>query len=299
LKSQQARIRMQILLAAVLIITLGLVTARIMAIRLARPVEELAVATEQEHQQRLDAESALDTTSRELERAARFSADASHQLKTPVAVVRAGLEELLVDPGLPDPLREEVNALIRHTGRLTHVIEDLLLLSRLDAGRLDLPLLPVNLRLILDGQLDDLSVLPQEAGIQISLDGNGPIWVQGNPTYTSLILQNLLENAWKYNRPGGRIDILVEPAANTICCRIGNTGKGIPVERQPLIFERFHRGPSGENVPGYGLGLNLAAKLADLHGGRLTLLRSDEDWTAFELTLKSATPHDPDPEETA
>lgn len=299
LKAQQARIRMQILVAAALITAIGLVTAHVMATRLARPVEALAVATEEEHKQRIDAEIALDTTSQELERAARFSADASHQLKTPVAVVRAGLEELLIDPGLPEQLRKEVNSLIRHTGRLTHVIEDLLLLSRLDAGRLDLSLRPVDLRLILDAQLDDLSVLPQESGIRIEQSNNGPAWVQGNPTYTSLIIQNLLENAWKYNRPSGRIVISVEQTGGATRCRVGNTGKGIPFERQSLIFERFHRGPSGENVAGYGLGLNLAAKLADLHGGQLKLVLSEEDWTEFDLILQSAPEPDLETEDPA
>lgn len=290
LKARQAWTRNRIYLAAGVLLVLGLVTAKVVATRMARPVEELAVSSEAEHQQRIEAETALDTTSQELERAARFSADASHQLKTPVAVVRAGLEELLVDPDLPGPLRREVQSLIRHTGRLTHVIEDLLLLSRLDAGRLDLSIQPMDLRLVIDAQLDDLSVLPQDSGIQIELDGEGPAWIHGNITYSSLILQNLLENAWKYNRPNGRIRIAVEQTPGTTICRVGNTGTPIPPERQGLIFERFHRGPSGENVSGYGLGLNLAAKLADLHGGRLRLLRSENDWTEFELTFRSASP---------
>lgn len=280
----------RILLATAGVFLLGLLAAHLTARRFARPVEALAVASKEEHLQRLHAESALDSTSRELERAARFSADASHQLKTPVAVVRAGLEELLVDPALPAALHEEIRTLIDQTGRLTHVIEDLLLLSRLDAGRLELSLHPENLRLLIEGLVDDFSILPEPEQLDLEVQMPDSLWIKGDRIYTSLILQSLLENARKYNRPGGRIRIQVRELETAVECGIGNTGPSIPESLQPHIFERFHRGSSGERIPGYGLGLNLALELAKLHGGSLLLKESSVDWTEFCLYLQPVTP---------
>jgi len=292
-----ASLRAQILMGALLIIAAGLVAAHFLAKRMSRPVEHLAIASDEEYDQRLRAELALDATSRELERAARFSADASHQLKTPVAVMRAGLEELSIDPQLPDRMRPEVQALIGQTGRLTRVIEDLLLLSRLDAGRLSIDLQPLELGLVIDSLLDDLSILPENEQCAIEVEGERPVWVRGNRSYTTLILQCLIENATKYNRKGGKIRISLQRDGNAVVCRIGNNGRSISPEIQAYIFERFHRGSTGENVPGYGLGLNLARELARLHGGRLELAESREDWTEFAFFLQPVQPPETDGEQ--
>ncbi|MBC7365517.1 MAG: sensor histidine kinase, partial [Undibacterium sp.] len=106
--------------------------------------------------------------------------------------------------------------------------------------------------------------------------------------YPALILQNLLGHARKYTRPGGRIRRAARPDAGLVELTVGNTGRAIPAAAQAHIFERFHRGAVGENVPGYGLGLNLARELARLHGGDLRLLRSADDWTEFAITFRPA-----------
>ncbi len=279
------RIRNRILLSGSVLILIGLAISHWVAQRFTRPVEALAEAREAEHSQRVLAEAALDRTSRDLERAAHFSADASHQLKTPVAVMRAGLEEMLMDSALPENLRSEVQALIRQTGRLTSVIEDLLLLSRLDAGQLQVELKPVPLLPLIEGLLDDFSVLPDNHNINIHVSVDKSIHVRGEKRYTSMILQSLLENARKYNRQNGSIRVSAQTHENMVHCLVGNTGKHISESAKMHIFERFHRGASGENIPGYGLGLNLARELARLHGGELHLHDSRPDWTEFELIL--------------
>jgi len=109
----------------------------------------------------------------------------------------------------------------------------------------------------------------------------------GAKRYTAIVLQNLLENARKYNRPGGTIRVTARQEGDRVRLRIGNTGRPIPAAAQAHIFERFHRGAMGEDVPGYGLGLNLARELARLHGGELRLARSDETWTEFEVQFRA------------
>jgi len=285
LRLRKAQLQNHLILASAAVFITGIGMAYFTARRFSRPVEALAVASQQEHSQRKQAEMALDAKHRELERAARFSADASHQLKTPVAVMRAGLEELMMDTRFPGDLETEVHALIQQTGRLTHVIEDLLLLSRLDAGRLRLSLQPQELHLLIDALVDDLSVLPEQEQVAISVDLPDECWIEGDRIYTSLILQNLLENAHKYNRENGRIHLTAAQVSGFVECRIGNTGRQIPPEIQPHVFDRFRRGTSGERVPGYGLGLNLARELALLHSGDLRLVQSSNDWTEFAVSF--------------
>ncbi|MBI5693206.1 MAG: HAMP domain-containing histidine kinase [Verrucomicrobia bacterium] len=289
LARDQRRLRWQILGTGSALLLLGLAASHLASQRLSRPVERLAVDSEEDRQQRARAEAALELTHAELQRSARFSADASHQLKTPVTVLRAGLEELLAREHLSPAECQEISALIHQTFRLSSLIDDLLLLSRMDAGRLKLAFTPVNLSQLIEASLDDLSALPDEFGVEVETDFPPDLHVSGEKRYTSIILQNLLENARKYNRPGGRIHLRATVEEGRVRLVVRNSGRPIPPEAQPRIFERFHRGTVGENVPGYGLGLNLARELARLHQGELRLVRSDETGTEFEATFRHAT----------
>lgn len=285
LSLQQKKLRYHILTAAGILLLLGMLTSHVFARRLAVPVEALARTSEFEHNQRIQAETALDSTTRKLERAARYSADASHQLKTPLTVMRAGLEELKAHPIFPQSLHKEIRSLLRQTDRLTSVIEDLLLLSRMDAGHLSIKLSPLSLKDVIDEIIDDFSILPNIKSLRIDSNVSPDLKIMGDHGYTSLILQCLMENARKYNRPQGSIYITAKTERDLVKCRIGNTGQTILPIYQAHIFERFHRGPAAEDIPGYGLGLNLANQLTKLHGGRLILVQSHEDWTEFEISL--------------
>jgi signal transduction histidine kinase len=94
-----------------------------------------------------------------------------------------------------------------------------------------------------------------------------------------------LENARKYNKPGGCIRVVAMRQPDLVRLTISNTGSAIPAAAREHIFERFHRGSAGENIPGHGLGLNLARELARLHGGDVRLVGSDENWTEFQVTF--------------
>ena len=196
---------------------------------------------------------------------------------------------LLARPSLDPEECRELSALIHQTYRLSNVIEDLLLLSRMDAGRLKIEFGPVNLGQLIEAALDDLGALPDELGLKVETDLPATLFVAGEKRYLALILQNLLENARKYNRPEGRLRIAARATDDAgVVLAVGNTGPTIPPAAQAHIFERFHRGSAGENVPGYGLGLNLAHELARLHGGELRLVRSADDWTEFIVRLQAA-----------
>ncbi|MCE9520205.1 MAG: HAMP domain-containing histidine kinase [Verrucomicrobia bacterium] len=283
---QQRHLRWQILSAGVLLLLVGLVASHFIATALSKPVEKLAVDSEQNREGRERAEAELEQTNVELQRSIRFSSDASHQLKTPVTVLRAGLEELLAKENIAPEMREELSSLVGQTSRLTGVIKDLLLLSQMDEGRLRLEFTSVNLTELIEAWLDDFSALEDPFHLTIETGVTQNLLIVGEKRYTSMIVQNLLENARKYNRIGGVIRIRAHRRDAFVILSVANTGNPIPPEAQQHIFERFHRGASGENIPGHGLGLNLARELARLHEGDLRLMRSDASWTEFEVRFR-------------
>jgi signal transduction histidine kinase len=288
--ARQHRLRWQVGGAGALLLLGGFVASHFVAARLSVPVEKLAVDSEENRAQRKRAEAALASTSEELKRSARYSADASHQLKSPVTVLRAGLETLLAREDFRPEVYHELSALLHQTYRLTGVIDDLLLLSRMDAGHLQIESEPVNLSRLVEEWLDDLGALPDSLDVKIEKEIPGELYVAGEKRYTSLIVQNLLENARKYNRPGGCIRVAAHKESNEIVLAIGNTGRSIALSGREHIFKRFQRGSAGAGVSGHGLGLNLARELALLHGGDLRLVRSDDDWTEFEVRFRVAQP---------
>src|SRR6266566_1979423 len=286
--AQLHRLRWQIGGAGALLLLGGFIASHVVALRFSAPVKKLALDSEENRAQRKRAEAALASTTQELERSARYSADASHQLKSPVTVLRAGLEGLLAREDFKREIYEEFSALLHQTHRLSGVIDDLLLLSRMDAGHLELESQPVNLSQIIEEWLDDLGALPDSPDVKIERDLPADLYIAGEKRYTSLIVQNLLENARRYNRPGGLIRVTAHREGGEVVLAIGNTGHSIPRDAQEHIFERFHHSSTGSDVSSHGLGLNLARNLARLHGGGLRLVGSEKDWTEFEARFRIA-----------
>jgi signal transduction histidine kinase len=284
--AQLHRLRWQIGGAGMLLLVGGFVASQFVARRFAIPVQKLALDSEEDRAQRKRAEAALASTTEELERSTRYSADASHQLKSPVTVLRVGLESLLEREGFKPEVYEELSALLHQTHRLTGVIDDLLLLSRMDAGHLQIASTPVNLSQLVDEWLDDLGALPDSPDVKVEKEFPHGLFVTGEKQYTSLIVQNLLENARKYNRPGGRIRVRANGSGSDVVLTVGNTGRTIAPDEN--IFERFHHSSTPSAVSGHGIGLNLARELARLHGGDLRLICSENDWTEFEVCFVSS-----------
>jgi signal transduction histidine kinase len=284
--AQLHRLRWQIGGAGVLLLLGGFVASHFVALNMSAPVKKLALDSEENRAERERAEAALASTAQELERSTRYSADASHQLKSPMTVLRIGLESLLEREGFKPEIYEELSTLLHQTRRLTGVIEDLLLLSRMDAGHVQVASTPVNLSQLVDEWLDDLGALPDSPDVKIEKEFPSGLFVAGEKRYMSLIVQNLLENARKYNRLGGRIRVSALGNGRDVVLKIGNTGPTIPPGEN--IFERFHHSSTPSAASGHGIGLNLARELARLHGGELRLVYSENDWTEFEVRFSAA-----------
>jgi signal transduction histidine kinase len=230
----------------------------------------------------------LDRLQRSFEQSVRFSAEASHHLKTPISVLRAGIEEILTDPDTPAKQQTRADALLHQVHQLTSIAENLLTLARADAGRLDLDCERFDLSEVLRGMCEDASVMAEGEGLEVEAKLPDQLPVVADRRAISLIVQNLLENAIKYNEPDGCVCIYAQAFGGTAEVSVKNNGEPIPPERAPHIFERFYRGRTDARISGQGLGLSIACELAKAHGGRLELVRSDSEWTEFKLTLPGA-----------
>jgi signal transduction histidine kinase len=132
---------------------------------------------------------------------------------------------------------------------------------------------------------DDARAIAEPEGLTVETKLPQELRLVADRRAVALIVQNLVENAIKYNEPRGCICIHARAANGEAEVIVKNNGEPIPPERAPHIFERFYRARSDGRIPGQGLGLSVACELAKAHGGDLELVRSDSKWTEFKLTL--------------
>lgn len=217
--------------------------------------------------------------------AVRFSADASHELKTPLTVLRSGIEDLMESPTMAPADQAALSALLEQTRRLSGITESLLLLSRADAGRLQLDFAPGDVTDVITACADDALIMAERHDITIEKDVPAKLVATVDARRLQQILLNLFDNAVKYNRPGGIVRVSAAANGTGLKMTVGNTGPGISAAHIPQLFERFFRSDPHPDTPGQGLGLSLARELARAHGGDLELVKSDAEWTEFALRI--------------
>lgn len=227
----------------------------------------------------------LDRLEVSFRQAVRFSADAAHELKTPLTVLQGELEQNLqsCDPG--SERQQAFSRLLEEVQRLKSIVRKLLLLSLADSGQLLLHLEPVNLSEMVDAVCDDVEILAPRLMVERTITPD--VWVAADPELLEQIIQNLTSNAMKYNVTDGTIRVELASAETTALLTIGNSGPGIPEEDRGRVFERFYRADKARNrrIEGAGLGLSLAREIARAHRGDLRLLASEPGWTSFRLSL--------------
>jgi len=222
------------------------------------------------------------------QQATRFSADASHELKTPLARLQIELEQAMESAPSGSPPQEVYSSLLEEISRLKAIVQKLLLLSLADAGRLQLQLQPVDLSAMLTNIVEDC--LAQAPTLKIESQIPPGFQISADPDLLEQALQNLASNAIKYNYPGGLVQFELVTEGNQMAVRIANTGPTIPPIDRERIFERFYRADPARSgkVEGTGLGLSLAREIVRAHGGELILDASDNRLTRFAAILPIA-----------
>lgn len=231
---------------------------------------------------------------RRLERIRRdFVANVSHELRTPLTVVRGYAETLLnANMDLPEMAVEFVETILRHTIRLSRLIDDLLTLAAIEGRGLDAHLGPTSTEEVIDEVIDLLSKLAEDRQISVTVNTPPVPLARAEPRALRHVLTNLLDNAIKYTPEGGHVEITTthHPDAHTITISVSDTGHGIPPQHLPRIFERFYRVDEGRSrdVGGSGLGLALVKHLVHTLGASIDVKSTVGQGTTFTLTLACA-----------
>jgi two-component system phosphate regulon sensor histidine kinase PhoR len=228
-----------------------------------------------------------------LERVRRdFVANVSHELRTPLTAI-SGYAETLLDGALEDPEnnRKFVEIIRAHSIRLNNIASDLLTLSELESGRPDLPPEPVSLRAAMEAAARVVESEARVRGVAIRWGAVDDARVMGHRIRLEQAIVNLLDNAVKFNRPGGEVRIEAASLGNGLArATIADTGIGIPFEDQPRIFERFYRVDKARSraVGGTGLGLSIVKHVIERMGGSVGLESQLGKGSKFTITLPEA-----------
>jgi signal transduction histidine kinase len=222
-----------------------------------------------------------------------FIADASHELKTPLTLIRADAEVLL--RGMTNPNdRELVEDLLGETDRMNAVLSDLLILARLDAGKLAVAREIFDLGATVAETAERFGARANARDVRLEVRSTSELPVLGDPERTAQILAALLDNALRFTPPGVGVEVSARAQDGRACATVTDTGPGIAPEHLPRVFDRFYRVEASrtrsEAGGGTGLGLSIARALARAQGGELTAANAPDGGARFTLSLPNASP---------
>jgi heavy metal sensor kinase len=218
----------------------------------------------------------------------QFSADASHELQTPLTILKGELEVALRSPRSPEEYRQVLTSGLEEIDRIIRLVEGLLLLSRADSGVLRMDHQPVALEDLLKEVYDHIRVLAEKQSIDISLGPVLPVAVHGDYEHLRRLVLNLVDNAIKYTPSGGRVALSCG-ADDDEWARItvSDTGVGLSPENQERVFQRFYRAEPARSKEGEGTGLGLciARSIAEAHRGRIEVVSLPDQGATFSVFL--------------
>ena len=225
-----------------------------------------------------------------LQHARRFTADASHELRTPLTVMRGELESVVQDGALAARTQARIGSVLEETERLARIVEDLLAISRLEAGEALLERTRLDLASLVSGTADQMSLLAEDKGIEVRCLGER-VEIEGDAARLKQVVVNLLDNALKYTPRGGRIWLETSRSGDRALLEVTDTGPGIPEAALPRVFERFFRADgmrSGGAEGGSGLGLAIVRLIATAHGGAVAAVNEPAGGCRVAVSLPMA-----------
>lgn len=308
LDQDMGAVRTAFLVAIPLALALIGLGAAVLSHRALRPIQRLTTTVRQVTAQGLDQRIAVTEEDQEfaeliqvfnamlerLERsflqASRFSADAAHELKTPLAILQGQIERAIQEAETGSPQQAHLASILDEVRRLATVSRKLLLLSQADAGRLRLQLAPFHLSEVLDELLEDARLLAP--ALEITGDIVPDLIAPADANLLRQVLYNLISNALKYNIEHGWIRIAAARIADCIEITVANSSSGISFADRDRIFERFYRADPARSreVEGFGLGLSVSREIARAHGGDLLLQAAFQHEVRFVLIVPITNP---------
>lgn len=232
----------------------------------------------------------LDRIEDAFQRERRFTGDAAHELRTPLAALKSRIEVTLAQPRQPEAYRETLQTMAQQVERLIHLSNDLLFMSRLEQTAVSLNKTPINLTDFLGAVLDQIRPLVEKKSITLSTHIPPQLQLEGDFDLLIRLLLNILGNAVKFTPQGGEIEVTAVSQQNRVQIRVTDSGPGIAPEHLPHIFDRFYRAAedrtrNAADGGGSGLGLSIAQEIARAHGGHIGIDSTVGKGTAVTLTL--------------
>jgi two-component system, OmpR family, sensor kinase len=222
------------------------------------------------------------------ERQRQFTSDASHELRTPLAVMRGDIEIALRRDRQPAEYRRVLTSNLEEILRLTRLVEDLLMLARADSNQSLLRAEPMAVDELCEQTVEYLTPLAEQKSqtLQYEPPAQRPLTINGDAQRLKQMLLNLIDNAIKYTGQGGRVTVRARQEGREAVIEVSDTGRGIPAEDLPHIFDRFFRhsrNTSDKTVVGFGLGLSIVKWIVDSHGGKIAAASKVGEGTTFTV----------------
>jgi len=229
--------------------------------------------------------SMLDRLEKSFKQAVRFSADAAHELKTPLTILQGVLDDAVQHAAIGSDEQRFYGTLIEEVQRLKAIVLKLLILAHADAGQLALNLEPLDISAVIESAIEDVVAIAPNLCLKQQIAPQ--VTVQADPDLFKQVIQNLTSNAVKYNTEGGLIRFQLEVRGDKVLFTISNTGAPIPEADREKIFHRFYRVDKSHSyaIPGSGLGLSLAREIVHAHKGTLCLNADSGNLISFTLSL--------------
>lgn len=220
----------------------------------------------------------------------QFTGDASHELKTPLTILKGEIEMALRSKDDVQYMKEVLNSSLEEIDRMSYIVKSLLDLAKMDVEKGALAKEPVRLDKVLADRHEHFKRLAFDSAVQLDILENKPVTVLGDQVRLSQLIYNLIDNAIKYTHKGGKVELRLTQDGQTVFFRVRDTGVGISSEDLPYIFDRFYRVDKARTreVGGAGLGLSICKEIAEAHGGSLTALSEAGKGSTFTASFPAA-----------
>ncbi|HMD69830.1 MAG TPA: ATP-binding protein [Bryobacteraceae bacterium] len=219
----------------------------------------------------------------------QFSTDVSHELRTPITAIRGQLEVALFTAKTTDQYREAMFNALQDIDRLSQIVRALLLLSQAESGQLVLQKARLDLGGLIGDLVEQFQIPAEAAGVRLAAETAAGCFAAVDRVQIERMITNLLSNAFKFTPQGGQVRVTVRPSGEQVEIVVDDTGRGIPREHLPYIFDRFYRVTASGTAPtpeqGLGLGLSFVAWIARAHGGTVAVDSTPGAGTRFTIQL--------------
>jgi two-component system OmpR family sensor kinase len=220
-----------------------------------------------------------------------FIQDISHELRTPLTILKGELEVTLKKLRSPEEYEEVLTSSLEEIGKMSRVIEDLLVLARFDNNQVALEIRRVDLGNVVSRVLDDMKALAEEKNIEMSLSSQDNIVLDGDESQLRRLFVNLLDNAIKYTSRKGKVIVIANKDGSHAKVVVSDTGIGIPEDELPYIFDRFYQVARARRAShGFGLGLSIAKSIVESHRGTISVLSQPTQGAIFTVSLPLSYP---------